>query len=137
MGTELNKYPISIGNMTSGNYKDVMSPLDGLKFSTRDSDNDLWYQNSCAEHYKSGWWLTDCGFDPNRAWCNGNGCMTWGDINAKKIVLKVRPMIGKGVDLNGMGPVVKPRIRVRNPPQKNKKKKSKKGKKGKKAKAGV
>lgn len=47
-----------------GNAGDSMtSPWethDGMPFSTKDQDNDARYYDSCAEHYKGGWWFNNC-----------------------------------------------------------------------------
>ena len=32
----------------------------GMKFSTKDVDNDLWKEDSCAVHHKGGWWYKGC-----------------------------------------------------------------------------
>ena len=77
--------------MTAGNYKDLMSELDGLAFTTSDRDNDEWWENNCANHYRGAFWLQNCGWDLNREYCDGRGCMTWGESPAKKSLMKIRP----------------------------------------------
>ena len=32
----------------------------GMKFSTKDVDNDLWKEDSCAVNHKGGWWYKGC-----------------------------------------------------------------------------
>jgi len=32
----------------------------GHKFSTRDQDNDVWRESSCAVKYKGAWWYRSC-----------------------------------------------------------------------------
>ena len=39
----MSQYKLSIGNMTDGNYGNVMTSLSGLTFTTKDRDNDAWY----------------------------------------------------------------------------------------------
>lgn len=91
---ELKEYRILIGNMTKGNTEDVLSILNGTGFTTWDHDNDEWYSANCAEYYRGGFWLPNCGSDPNRRWCETRGCMTWGDKVVKKTMFKMRPMGG-------------------------------------------
>ncbi|KAH9525863.1 Angiopoietin- protein 1 [Bulinus truncatus] len=47
-----------------GNAGDAMtSPWethDNMPFSTKDQDNDGRFYDSCAEHYKGGWWFNNC-----------------------------------------------------------------------------
>ena len=33
-------------------------PLNGMKFTTRDQDNDLWSVNNCGQF--GGWWYNSC-----------------------------------------------------------------------------
>ena len=82
--------------MTKGNYLDVLTALNDVGFTARDRDNDKWYSSNCADYYRGGWWLTNCGFDLHRGWCNGPGCMAWGSKTVKKSQLKLRPMAAKG-----------------------------------------
>ena len=129
VGEEKTRYQLSIGNMTAGNSEDVMSTLDGLPFTTKLRDYDQWSGGNCAVHYKGGWWLKSCGFDPNREFCDFEGCMSWGDTKIKKIQLKIRPMAAKDVQVKKSKParVIKPRAKVGKPTKKVKKpKKTKK-----------
>lgn len=112
---EMTAYTLAVGNMTEGNYLDVLSDLNGTKFTTIDKDNDEWFSDNCATYYKGGWWLKNCGFDPSRQWCDGGGCMSWGDVNIKKIIIKIRN--GGGAPSN-----------VRKPKERKKEKKEKKPK---------
>ena len=49
-----------------GTAGDSLSFDNGLKFSTRDVDNDYW-SVSCAVHYRGAWWFSSC----SRAHLNG------------------------------------------------------------------
>ena len=61
VGSANEKYPLTIGGFTGyGIDKFVVGyPLNGMKFSTPDNDNDKWYGN-CAARHKSGWWYNKC-----------------------------------------------------------------------------
>jgi len=100
---ELKEYKLLIGNMTKGNTEDVMSSVNGTGFTTWDRDNDEWYSANCAEYYRGGFWLPNCGSDPNRRWCETRGCMTWGDKVVKKTMFKMRQMGGGAPPRAGEG----------------------------------
>ena len=41
--------------------------VNGMKFSTKDQDNDKWRSGHCAAHWKGGWWFNAC----HRTFLNG------------------------------------------------------------------
>ncbi|XP_036378511.1 angiopoietin-related protein 3 [Megalops cyprinoides] len=45
----------------SGNVPDPMANHTGMRFSTRDSDNDNDKDYNCAKSYTGGWWFNACG----------------------------------------------------------------------------
>ena len=54
-------YLLHIGGY-SGTAGDSMTAsgdgnLNGMKFSTRDRDNDKWWSNNCAQSFKGAWWF--------------------------------------------------------------------------------
>ena len=55
------KYRLKIGGYSSGsvNVGNGMAGCNGMKFTTRDSDNDL-YSSNCAEYYRGAWWYNAC-----------------------------------------------------------------------------
>ncbi|XP_053328477.1 ficolin-1-B-like [Spea bombifrons] len=57
---ESEKYQLVLGAFQGGTAGDSMVGLNGVKFSTKDKDNDLYAAGSCSELYKGGWWYTDC-----------------------------------------------------------------------------
>ncbi|XP_073456650.1 ficolin-2-like [Aquarana catesbeiana] len=56
---EMEKYQLLIGPYKEGDAGDSMSGLNGMKFSTKDQDNDT-YEHQCAQLYKGGWWYSNC-----------------------------------------------------------------------------
>ncbi|XP_052059649.1 ryncolin-1-like [Mytilus californianus] len=58
VGNEANKYILKVGGY-SGNAKDGLTYHNGMKFSTKDHDNDKSSSN-CAEKAKGGWWYNNC-----------------------------------------------------------------------------
>ena len=60
VGSASEEYPLTVGGFTGvGNDQFASHPLNGMKFSTSDNDNDKWSSN-CAANYKSGWWYNSC-----------------------------------------------------------------------------
>lgn len=110
---EMDGYTLtSISNITAGNISpDNMAALRGHLFTTRDRDNDDWSRGNCAAHYGGGWWQNNCGFGPTRRYCNGVGCMGWGQVTLRQVILKVRPMSAKGKEVGGKGQKVRRRRR--------------------------
>ncbi|KAL0191182.1 hypothetical protein M9458_013880, partial [Cirrhinus mrigala] len=45
----------------SGDLPDAMSNHTGMKFSTKDRDNDNHDESNCARNYTGGWWFDACG----------------------------------------------------------------------------
>ena len=54
------KYKVHVGSY-SGNAGNSFSYHNGMKFTTKDSDNDNWGGN-CAISYKGAWWYNSCQF---------------------------------------------------------------------------
>ncbi|XP_059154485.1 fibrinogen beta chain-like [Physella acuta] len=58
---EAAKYKMSYTSFSGGNVEDQFSYHNGRKFTTIDSDNDVWSGRNCAVDYGSGgWWYDDC-----------------------------------------------------------------------------
>lgn len=87
----MEEFKIRIEPMESGNYFDGLFTSNGLGFSARDHDVDNWRRGNCADWFKGGWWLDNCGGDLNRLWCQGPGCMQWKDKNIKSSVMRIKP----------------------------------------------
>ncbi|RUS77923.1 hypothetical protein EGW08_014319 [Elysia chlorotica] len=64
VGSELNRFKLSYSGTTNGTLKPdafiVLTQAPG--FSTKDRDNDSWWQGSCAWKNNGAWWYTDCGW---------------------------------------------------------------------------
>ena len=60
VGSASEEYPLTIGGFTGvGTDPFVSHPLNGMKFTTLDNDNDQSNAN-CAAGFKSGWWYNKC-----------------------------------------------------------------------------
>ena len=60
VGSASEEYPLTVGGFTGeGTDWFTSHPLNGMKFSTPDNDNDK-NGGSCAARWKSGWWYNTC-----------------------------------------------------------------------------
>ena len=60
VGSANEEHPLTIGGFTGVDTDWFANhPLNGMKFSTPDNDNDNWGSN-CAASYKIGWWYNAC-----------------------------------------------------------------------------
>ncbi|WAR00477.1 ANGP1-like protein [Mya arenaria] len=57
---EVGRYALHVSGY-SGNAGDSLSYHDGMKFSTKDLDNDI-HDRNCAAENKGGWWFSECYF---------------------------------------------------------------------------
>ena len=63
VGSASEEYPLTVGGFTGVGtdlFNHQSQPLNGMKFSTPDNDNDKWGSSNCAAKFKSGWWHNDC-----------------------------------------------------------------------------
>ena len=61
VGSASKEYPLTIGGFTGvGTDYFTSEPLNGMKFSTFDNENDKRSHSNCAAYYKSGWWYNNC-----------------------------------------------------------------------------
>ena len=60
VGDNYTEYTLTVGGYsgTAGDSLPVYR-LNGIKFSTRDNDND-WSSDNCAQSYHGGWWFRQC-----------------------------------------------------------------------------
>ncbi len=66
IGNEGDGYRLNIGGYT-GNAGDSLEYHNGMQFTTKDRDNDLWQNDNCVKNHKGGWWFKGC------QRCNLNG----------------------------------------------------------------
>ena len=68
VGSASEEYPLTVGGFTGeGTDRFVSIPLNGMKFTTVDNENDNWSSGNCAVYWKSGWWYNKCSnINPNR-----------------------------------------------------------------------
>ena len=64
IGSASDKYPLQISGFSGIYPVDPFStqPLQGMKFTTKDSDNDDWGQNCASHENGNGWWYKHCSF---------------------------------------------------------------------------
>ena len=61
VGSASEEYPLTVGGFTGiGTDRFALHPLNGIKFSTPDNDNDKASDYNCAAAHKSGWWYNKC-----------------------------------------------------------------------------
>ena len=67
VGSASEEYPLTVGRFTGVGpdwFNDQYHPLNGMKFSTPDNDNDK-NSDNCAARYGSGWWYISYCYDIN------------------------------------------------------------------------
>lgn len=60
IGSESEGYKITLSDLNSRNINPFINYMNGMKFSTYDSDNDKYEAGNCALNYKTGWWMSSC-----------------------------------------------------------------------------
>ena len=61
IGSTSEEYPLTVGGFTGvGTDRFASLPLNGMKFSTPDNDNEKYSGYNCADGYNSGWWYKSC-----------------------------------------------------------------------------
>ena len=60
VGNSTTEYTLTVGGY-SGIAGDSLTYHNGRKFTTRDNDNDQWYDMNCASQWSHGaWWFNNC-----------------------------------------------------------------------------
>ena len=89
-------------DVTSGDHT-----VNGMRFSTKDKDNDRWAYGNCAQTYGGGWWFNRCG-QTNLNGGNQQREMYWHPHfkvkeSIDRVQLKVRPVyVWLQVDTSGL-----------------------------------
>ncbi|XP_019766309.1 microfibril-associated glycoprotein 4 [Dendroctonus ponderosae] len=60
LGSELEGYAMKVLGSFKGDAGDSLSYHAGMKFSTRDKDQDSWTEGSCAQTHGGAWWYKSC-----------------------------------------------------------------------------
>ncbi|CAF4282739.1 unnamed protein product [Adineta steineri] len=87
------------GNAGDSLTGDAKTNVNGMKFTTKDRDNDLSPEWNCAQHFKGGWWYKQChqanpnGERENNKSSEGINWFTWHGYtySLKKTEMKIRP----------------------------------------------
>ena len=99
VGPASDDYQLSISGL-SGNTTDPVSikMLNGMKFTTRDRDNDNWPWYNCAVRHASGnaggWWYNDCShINPNHQYNHSHSVHLNGQWHSLPFIeIKIRPL---------------------------------------------
>ncbi|CAL4139833.1 unnamed protein product, partial [Meganyctiphanes norvegica] len=99
IGDEESGFKLVVGGY-SGDAGDAMAGHNGMKFTTKDKDNDMHGSVNCAINYKGVFWHNKCyhthPFAPMRKKGDGQG-MRWdkwlSGINLKRIIFKISPRL--------------------------------------------
>ncbi|VDI06868.1 Hypothetical predicted protein [Mytilus galloprovincialis] len=97
LGNENTRYELNIGEY-SGNAKDGLARHNGMKFSTKDQDNDKSSKTDCAELAKGGWWYASCHCSNlNGIYKTGNtkhwDVVSWNEIKGSRYSMKFARMM--------------------------------------------
>jgi ficolin len=60
IANEVDKYRLTLGSYIRGDAGNSLSRHNGMRFSTKDQDNDIQATVSCAQAHKGAWWYDMC-----------------------------------------------------------------------------
>ncbi len=60
IANEVDQYRLTLGSYIKGDAGDALSAQNGMRFSTKDQDNDVRPNGSCAQVFKGAWWYKTC-----------------------------------------------------------------------------
>ncbi|XP_049305761.1 angiopoietin-related protein 1-like [Bactrocera dorsalis] len=93
VGSESERYPLKILGTYEGTAGNSLKKQVGMKFTTRDQDNDL-YGYNCAVFHKGGWWFKNCAYShlngPYRQEDNG---VDWNSLGVMESLKSAQMMI--------------------------------------------
>ncbi len=86
ISSEADGYALHVGQY-NGTAGDLLSSLNGARFSALDQDNDAVVDTNCAAHLHGGWWFTDCDTaNPN------SETTTWPNLGPiAEVEMKIKP----------------------------------------------
>ncbi|XP_059169814.1 fibrinogen beta chain-like [Physella acuta] len=94
VGDETTQYKMSYSSY-NGNATDGLKDHNGMKFSTRDDDNDKWWNGQCVKSHTGGWWFNQClTSNLNGEWASkefGKGII-WGNLTGWRDSLEFTEM---------------------------------------------
>lgn len=102
VGSEAEKYILEIAEFSGTAGDSLSSRHNGMRFSTKDEDNDVHHQ-SCSQKCKGAWWYADChlsnlnGLYGNNNHSRGVNWETWRghQYSLKESTMKVRARRGR------------------------------------------
>ena len=59
VGNSTTEYTLTVGGYSGTAGDNLAGHHNGMKFSTRDNDNDNW-EGNCAQFYNGAWWFNNC-----------------------------------------------------------------------------
>ena len=60
VGNSTTEYTLTAGGYSGTAGESLIWQHNGIKFSTRDNDNDNWPSGNCAQRYHGAWWMDSC-----------------------------------------------------------------------------
>lgn len=102
VGSEAEKYILGIAEFSGTAGDSLSSRHDGMRFSTKDKDNDV-HDQSCSQKFNGAWWYADCddsnlnGLYGNNNHARGVNWKTWRghEYSLKESSMKVRARRGR------------------------------------------
>ena len=97
VGDSTTEYTLTVGGY-SGTAGDSLNWPNGMKFTTRDNDNDDWSSGNCAFKWHGGWWYNNCfdshlnGLYHHKPVLSSNNGIIWGHWKGFKYSLKFTEM---------------------------------------------
>ena len=60
VGNSTTEYTLTVGGYSGTAGDSLAEHHNGMKFSTRDNDNDYYYSLNCAQYFNGAWWFKSC-----------------------------------------------------------------------------
>ncbi|XP_035774639.1 fibrinogen C domain-containing protein 1-like [Anopheles albimanus] len=101
IGSESEQYALEHLTTYGGTLKNDMADNVGMKFSTKDRDNDKYQARHCAQYHESGWWYESCTYaNLNGRYINAEDVksMFWWDFKTNREGLSYSRMMIREVE---------------------------------------